>query len=280
VDGPRDPVAEAVRAADHDRYLSALYAPPERREALLALYAFNVEIAAVRDRIREPLAGEMRLQWWRDTIASLQPGTATGHPVADALSRAIDQYQLPVAAFANYLDARIFDLYDDPMPSRTDLEGYCGETEGMLFQLSAMILDREAAPSVVDLAGHAGCALGIAGILRKLPLYRSRGQSFIPRDVLEAAGTNLETSLRDEDGSAAGRAVEAMVALANEHLEACRPALHALPRSLRPAFLTIATVPSWLKAASRKGALLIQEPAEVPAWKRQLLIFRAAATGW
>ncbi|MBS3649627.1 phytoene/squalene synthase family protein [Pseudaminobacter sp. 19-2017] len=278
--GTGNPIAEAVRAADHDRYLSALYAPPERREALLALYAFNVEIAGVRDRIREPLAGEMRLQWWRDTIANRQPGTATGHPIADALNRAIDHYQLPDAAFENYLEARIFDLYDDPMPSRTDLEGYCGETDGLMLQLSAMILDREAAPSVADLAGHAGCALGIAGILRKLPLSRSRGQSFIPHDVLEAAGATPEAFQGETVVAAAGRVVEAMVALASEHLEACRPALHALPRSLRPAFLPIATVPAWLKAASGKGARLLREPAEVPAWKRQLAIFRAAATGW
>ena len=266
--------------ADRDRYLSTLYAPPEKREALLALYAFNAEIMAVRDRIHEPLAGEMRLQWWRDTIANRAAGVATGHPIADALTRAIDHYRLPDAAFENYLEARIFDLYDDPMPSRTDLEGYCGETEGSLFQLSAMILDREAAPGVADLAGHAGCALGIARILRLLPLSRARGQSFVPRDLLEAAGTSPETFLRGEDGTAAGRAVEAMVALASEHLDACLPTLHALPRGLRPAFLPIATVPAWLKTASAKGARLLREPADVPAWKRQMAIFRAAATGW
>lgn len=63
-------VMEAVRAADHDRYLSALYAPEDKREALFSLYAFNAEIAGVRDRIREALPGEVRLQWWRDVIAS------------------------------------------------------------------------------------------------------------------------------------------------------------------------------------------------------------------
>ncbi|WP_292456941.1 squalene/phytoene synthase family protein, partial [Mesorhizobium sp.] len=56
-----DIVMGAVRAADHDRYLSVLYAPADKRGALLALYAFNAEIAGVRDRIHEPLPGEVRL---------------------------------------------------------------------------------------------------------------------------------------------------------------------------------------------------------------------------
>ncbi len=46
-----------VREADHDRYLATLFAPAEHRDALYALYAFNVEIARVRDVARQPIAG-------------------------------------------------------------------------------------------------------------------------------------------------------------------------------------------------------------------------------
>ena len=34
--------------------------------------------------------------------------------------------------FVDLVDARVFDLYDDPMPSLNDLEGYCGETSSSL----------------------------------------------------------------------------------------------------------------------------------------------------
>ncbi|RUY35612.1 phytoene/squalene synthase family protein, partial [Mesorhizobium sp. M7A.F.Ca.CA.001.13.2.1] len=54
---------DAVRAADHDRYLTALYAPDGKRYALFSLYAFNAEISGIRDRIHEALPGEVRLQW-------------------------------------------------------------------------------------------------------------------------------------------------------------------------------------------------------------------------
>ncbi|WP_292449794.1 squalene/phytoene synthase family protein, partial [Mesorhizobium sp.] len=63
-------VMETVRAADHDRYLTVLYAPEDKRGALFSLYAFNAEISGIRDRIHEALPGEVRLQWWRDVIAA------------------------------------------------------------------------------------------------------------------------------------------------------------------------------------------------------------------
>ena len=106
-----------------------------------------------------PLPGEIRLQWWRDVIAAKDASAGAGHPVAEALLEAIDRRSLPREAFQNYLDARIFDLYDDPMPTRGDLEGYCGETAAAIIQLSSIVLDPAAAADSAELAGHAGCAL-------------------------------------------------------------------------------------------------------------------------
>lgn len=60
---------QVLRRANPDRYLSILYAPAERREALAVLYRFDAEIVAIRDRIHEALPGEIRLQWWRDALA-------------------------------------------------------------------------------------------------------------------------------------------------------------------------------------------------------------------
>ena len=118
------------------------------------------------------------------------------------------------------LEARIFDLYDDPMPSRTDLEGYCGETAAALIQLAAMVLDPVEAPRFAELAGRAGCAQAITGLLLLLPLHRKRGQCFVPVDILAAAGSSPEEFVAGDGGSGAKRAVAAMIALARDHLSA------------------------------------------------------------
>ncbi|WP_411969117.1 phytoene/squalene synthase family protein [Mesorhizobium sp. CA15] len=274
-----DIVMGAVRAVDHDRYLSALYAPADKRDALLALYAFNAEIAGVRDRIHEPLPGEVRLQWWRDVI-SAEGDAETGHPTADALRTTIAACRLPKAAFENMLEARIFDLYDDPMPSRTDLEGYCGETAAALIQLAAMVLDPAAAPGFAELAGRAGCAQAITGLLLLLPLHRRRGQCFVPADILSAAGTTPEEFVKGEGGAAAERAVAAMIALAREHLNAFEKGAPALPVALRPAFLPLALTHAYLDRMEKTGRSPLSATATLSTLRRHWLLLRHAMRGW
>ena len=264
---------------DRDRYLAALYAPTSRRDALFSLYAFNAEIAGVRDRVRDALPGEIRLQWWRDTIASAGEGSGGGHPLAEALLTTINEHRLPWSAFDNYLDARIFDLYNDPMPSRTDLEGYCGETAGAIIQLSAMILDRDAAPQCAELAGRAGCAQAITGLLRLMPAHRARGQCFVPADILAAIGSSPEEFVSGDGGDAA-RAALAMAALAREHLAAFLAGAAALPQTLRPAFLPLASASAYLDLVEKDPERSLRAPAEIAAWKKQWLYFRRASRGW
>lgn len=273
-------LADELRASDKDRYLSTLYAPAEMRPALTALYAFNVEIASVRDRIRDPLPGEMRLQWWRDVLEAGTPEAAEGHPLATALIETIRQQGLPPKPFIDMLDARVFDLYDDPMPSRGDLEGYLGETASALIQLSALVLDAKAARAVAELAGHAGCAQGIAGLLRLLPLHRARGQCYLPNDVLTAAGTDAATMIAGSDRAAARRAIDAMVALGRDHWLAFQRGAGILPASLRPAFLAAGLAPYYLDAIAKTGDGALREPVDIAQWRKQWTMFRAGSRGW
>lgn len=274
------PLLDLVRTADRDRYLAALYAPEEKRSDLLALYAFNAEISGVRDRVSQALPGEIRLQWWRDVIAAEDPAAGAGHPVAEALLEAIEQNRLPRQTFQNYLDARIFDLYDDPMPTRGDLEGYCGETAAAMLQLSSIVLDPEAAARTGERAGHAGCALAITGLLRLLPLHRRRGQCYVPNDILAAAGTSPEEFVVGDGGPNAPRAVAAMIALAREHLSAFERGAAGLPRALRPAFLPLALTGAQLAKMQGREKDLLAASLDISACRKHWLMFRGATKGW
>lgn len=269
---------DKVREADPDRYVSTLYAPEAKRPALFALYAFNAEVAGIRDRVREALPGEIRVQWWREVVAAER--SADGHPIAEALLETIAAHGLPRKAFDDYLEARLFDLYDDPMPSRTDLEGYCGETASAVIQLAALVLDASQAPKFADLAGHAGCAQAIAGLLRLLPLHRARGQCYLPRDVLAASGTTPEGFLAGDDPAAKERALQAMLALAHDHLNAFRQGARNLPEVLRPAFLPVAPVPGYLDRLAKQGIGAFRETPSISPLRRHWTLFRAATRGW
>ena len=133
--------ADFLRETDRDRYLATLVLPPSRRPAVQSLLAFSADVAAIRDRAREPAPGEIRLQWWTDALSGDGHGSVRQNPLADALLSTIETYRLPTGALLRLIAARRFDLYDDPMPDVASFEGYAGETTSVLFQLSAMILN-------------------------------------------------------------------------------------------------------------------------------------------
>lgn len=282
-----DPCFAIVEEGDRDRALSLAFAPRELRADLAALYAFNVEITRVRDLISQPLPGEIRLQWWRDVInqpganlkGEAQPdevapgGGEAGHPVASRLLDVIARHKLPVAAFDRMLEARIFDLYDDPMPSRENFEAYAGETASTLIMLAATILSPRDADEVADAAGHAGVAQTVAGVLRLLPIHRARRQIFVPADILEAAGCSPEVLIAGK-GDAAGRAMAAMIAFGRDHAEKARRHVAGVAKPVRPAFLPALLATPYLDRIERSGAEVPRHPPDLSAPRKAFLYWR------
>ncbi len=263
-----------LRQSDFDRYLAVLYAPEDKRPALAALYAFNAEIARIRDVVHDALPGEVRLQWWRDLINGTEHGAVTGNPVAALLLKAIGEYQLPRSVFDAYCEARIFDLYNDPMPSRNDLEGYCGETACAILQMAAMILDADAAKSSAELSGHAGVAQAVSGLLRLMPLHRRRGQVYVPEDMLQAVGVTTEQFIKGDDKAAMQRVVAVVIALAREHYAAFEK--QPMPVSLKAAYLPVRLVPLVLKRAERKADLVVEQGIDLSQLRRQWIYLKSS----
>src|SRR5437868_14966754 len=88
--------ADLVRTHDFVRYASTLFLPQAQRRALLSVYAFNVEISRVREQVSQPLPGEMRLQWWTDTLESTGPGGVEGNQLVAELLQPIADFSLPI----------------------------------------------------------------------------------------------------------------------------------------------------------------------------------------
>ena len=180
--------AELVRTADRDRFLSSLFAPAQHRAALHALYAFNVEVARVREVAREPLPGEIRLQWWSEVVNGERAEEAAANPVASALLTVIERHGLAVPTLMALLDARRFDLYDDPMGRLADLEANARKTSSALLALAALILAGGAGEVTETVANHAGIAYTIAGLMRAFPLHAARRQLYVPLELLARHG--------------------------------------------------------------------------------------------
>lgn len=263
--------AALVRASDRDRYLCSLFAPAQHRAALHALYAFNVEVTRVREVAREPLPGEIRLQWWSDVLAGDRAGEAGSNPVAAALLATIGRHRLPVAKLKALVEARRFDLYDEPMARLADLEAYARQTSSALLALAAQILG--AGEGIDAIAGPTGVAYAFAALLRAFPLHASRRQLYIPLDVLERHGVEPH----DIFGGRSSQNLRAVFAelgdIARAHLRSASEAIPALPPSVLPAFLPVAPVRPSLDRLAECDPFA---PAEISPWRRQWLIWRAA----
>jgi phytoene synthase len=263
-----------VRAADKDRFLATLFAPAEHRPALHALYAWNIEIAGVREHVRDPLAGEIRLQWWSDALRGIGRGEVEANPVAAALLAAVARYQLPVERIEALIAARRFDVYDDPMRTLANLEAYADGTSSGLITLAAQILNDGRVLDIDALAGHAGQAQAIAGLLKAFPVHAARGQLFVPLEILERHGAQRSDAVSGEGTPELRAALAEMRLTARRHLAAARDLLAAAPPSVMPALLPVALAGPTLARMERRYDPFV--PVEIAQWRRQWLIWRAA----
>jgi phytoene synthase len=242
--------AELVRTHDFARYASTLFVPSTQRRALLAIYAFNVEISRVREQVSQPLPGEMRLQWWTDMLAGAGHGGVEGNPVAAELMLAIRSFRLPVERLSRLVDEHQFDLYNDPMPTMAALEGYINETSSALLSLAAGIAGRQS-DAIEHLARHAGLAQGIAQVITALPLDASRRQLFVPLQVLESHGSGMEEVFSGKETSKLRAVLDQLIDEAREHLKTAFALLADVPPEVRPVFLPLALVRRDLQRMSR-----------------------------
>jgi 15-cis-phytoene synthase len=242
--------AELVRSHDFARYASTLFMPAAQRRALLAVFAFNVEISRVREQVSQPLPGEMRLQWWSDMLAGSGHGGVEGNPVAAELLLAIRDWRLPVERLSRLIDEHQFDLYNDPMPTMAALEGYINDTSAALFSLGAAIAGGRS-PEIEHLTRHAGLAQGIVQVIAALPLDASRRQLFVPLQLLESHGSGMEEVFAGKETPKLRAALEQLRAEARAHLKmACRLLADA-PPEVRAVFLPLALVRRDLPRMSR-----------------------------
>jgi len=267
---------DLVRRGDKDRFLASLFAPEEDRKHLFALYAFNLEVARIRDVVSDALPGEMRLQWWRDTLTGCGHGEIGRHPVAAALIETIDTCDLSCHPFLDLIEARTFDIYDDPMPSVGDLEAYARATASQPMAVATEILGARGCNWTAAMVDHGGIAYAITGLLRAMPFHAARGQIFLAGDILERNGVRREDMLGGQETPAVTAALADFRALARRHLDEAGSCIRDICRQAVPAVLPIALVRPYLNHMERSCYRPFAEHCVVPQWRRQWILWSAA----
>jgi len=263
-----------VRRADEDRYLASLLAPAEKRPLLFVLYSFNHELARASEVARDPLAAEIRLQWWRDALEAVREGQSPSHPVTVGLAEILVRDPGWIADLEALIDARAVESSPAPFATLAAMESHARATSARLMQAAARLLaGADAAANTID---EAGIAYGLAGMLRSVAFHASLGRLFAPSDLLATEFLSIADIVSGKNSAKLKRVLDKVQLCAREHFR--RATRDAFPRAILPAVLPASLVPAYLSHLTKKADQLYKG-TDILRLRKQLILARAALLG-
>lgn len=275
-----DYCADLVRDQDHDRYLTVLYAPESARAGLFALYAFNVELARVREQVSQPMLGDIRLTWWREGLETAYGGVPRSHPVLEAICAHVVTAGVPRELLEQCIEARLTDVYGEQPSSLKELLAYADLNGGALAEAALWVCLGHAPDAVLTEAVRCvGQAWTLTGILRAIGFHAAMQRVMLPADELVNAGIEPESLYQGEIGTEISDVVRRVHDAAVEALQAARPVLRRAPSRSRAAWLLAPLVQDYLKRIREAGYDMRAARLDQGELARQARLFWTAATG-
>lgn len=268
--------ADFARAADHDRWLCTLFAPESARRDLWALLAFNAEIARTREVVREPMLGQIRLQWWREAIAEAYAGQVRAHQVVAPLADAIARQRPPQERFEALLEGRLRDLDDQPFDSLAALEAYAHATSGALslLLLDMLGVDDEDARAA---AAAVGTAWALVGLARATPHLAARRRLMLPQDLMGDIDPESLFTGRPDDRLA--EVLRAVIDRAGALLAEARRQRRKVPAQALPALIPARLLDRQIARIRHAGFRIFDRSAEAPSALTPIRLWWAVRTG-
>ena len=247
--------AEALCRQDHERYLTCLFAPADKRAGLFALYAFNLEVAKTAEVVSEAMLGRIRLQWWRDAIDGIYAARPQAHAVIEPLAAAVAAHRLSRAHFDRLIDGREADLDLEEPADMPALETYARDISATLSWLALEVLGAggdDTSPTA-QAAESVGIAWSLTGLLRAVPFHAARKQLFLPADAVRESGLKTGDLFELRSSAPLCQIVAKIAARAEEHLAAGWRHRRQVPRTALPALWPATLAAGHLATLRRAG---------------------------
>ena len=270
---------DTVRRLDHDRLLTALLAPANQRAKLIALYAFNAEITRVREVVSEPMLGQIRLQWWRETIEPLGGGHGRGHEVAESLLAAFGRENIDISGLISLIDARERDLDDEPFEKLSDLIAYCEGTSSALMVCAAKTLSFDEAEMASEVLKSAGIGFALTGLLRALPMHASQGRLYLPLELMRKHDVDPHQIFAGQMSDALRTIILEIACEAKKYLNESRNGQSHPARAILPALWPASLSDLYLKKMTAPTFNPFVNTTQLPVFQLQLRLLGRKITG-
>ncbi|MDN3988631.1 presqualene diphosphate synthase HpnD [Zwartia vadi] len=227
---PNEYCQEKAAKSGSSFYYAFLFLPPERRQAITALYAFCREVDDVVDECSDASIARIKLAWWRTQIEAMYQGKSE-HPVTLALAPHLKPFDITQARLLAVIDGMEMDLDQTRYLDWPGLEKYCWHVAGVVGELSAGIFGYSDA-ATLRYASKLGIAFQLTNIIRDVGDDARRGRIYLPISDLQQFGVRAADVLNSQysENFSALMAFEAKRARA-----LYREAVDALPESDRRA---------------------------------------------
>ncbi len=164
-------------------YYSFMFLPPQKRQAIIALYAFCREVDDAVDEIADPDVAAQTLAWWRQEIDQTFNGTPS-HPVGKALQTALAHFELHPEYFHEIIDGMEMDLQQQSYPAFKHLALYCHRVASVVGLLAAEIFGYQNRQTL-KYAEKLGLAFQLTNIIRDVREDAERGRIYLPQEDLQ-----------------------------------------------------------------------------------------------
>uniref|UniRef100_A0A3Q3BNI4 NADH dehydrogenase (ubiquinone) complex I, assembly factor 6 n=1 Tax=Kryptolebias marmoratus TaxID=37003 RepID=A0A3Q3BNI4_KRYMA len=227
---------DLVRSRDYEGFLSSLLLPVEARRSSLALRAFNVELAQVKDSVSQKSIGLMRMQFWKTAIEEIYRDDPPNQPISTELCRAVRTHSLTKRWLLRIVTEREKDLNDRAYRNIQELETYSENTQSSLLYLLLECLGVKNVHAD-HAASHIGKAQGIVTCLRAIPYHSSRRKVYLPMDICMLHSASQEDFIRGSREQNVRDVVYNIASQTHVHLQHARSFNHNVPAAATPAFL-------------------------------------------
>ena len=251
-----------IKNNDYDRYLLGLFTTKEKRQHFYTLYTFNDEIAKIGETTSEPMTGYIRLQWWRDALASINSKTPKQHPLIPDLAQMIAKCKLPVNEFIELIDAREDEMEPTPFATINTLETYHQQTSSKLLLLVLACFDN-IDNNTSNAINHLGIAWGLTQSLRNVPADARRKRVLLPESLLKEADLTIDDVIAGKNLERTPALVKQIVEHIQNHLnEYSKLQLH-LKTDLKPITLHHCLIKTYLKKIKKYEYNLYNYPITI-----------------
>ncbi|MDO9150970.1 MAG: presqualene diphosphate synthase HpnD [Methylotenera sp.] len=221
---PKQYCQEKASKSGSSFYYSFMFLPKQKREAIIALYAFCREVDDVVDECTELKVAQVKLAWWKDEVRNLYLKKPI-HPVTKALEQVIHQYQLDEEHFHEIIDGMEMDLNFNRYEDFKQLQLYCYRVASVVGILSAQIFGFENRKTL-KFAHDLGMAFQLTNIIRDVGEDARRNRIYIPLDELAKFNVTEDDILKSRESDAVKKLLDAQIERAEMYYD---KALNELP---------------------------------------------------